>query len=250
MLGMRPKAGRSAAVLRNRSKNQVKKGSRRIFMENTLSSPHGRAAAYMNMLFVDHGFLRIPYYTRVALSPEMVRTNQPLPHHIKREAERGIKTIINLRGENRDGSYYLEKEACARYGVDLVNFRVKSRDVPAKEVLHGARDLFRSVKYPALMHCKSGADRVGFMSTLYLFLHRAEPLDKALAQFHWTYGHVRHGKTGILDFFFECYLQDAAVTGLDFFDWVDQVYDPDAMKQAFKTEAVGNFLVDKILRRE
>lgn len=219
-------------------------------MERKLDTAWRRFQTQINMLFVDHGILRIPYYTRVSLSDKMVRTNQPLAFHLEREAQRGLKTVLNLRGENGYGSYYLEEEACERLGLKLINFRVKSRDMPEKDVLHGARDLFKSIEYPALMHCKSGADRVGFMSTLYLFLEQGEPLRRAMRQLHWLYGHVALGKTGILDFFFEQYLSYNDANPTDFFDWVDNVYDPQELKAAFHESWIGTLLVDRILQRE
>ena len=36
----------------------------------------------------------------------------------------GLKTILNLRGESPKGYYLLEKEACARHGIELVDFQV------------------------------------------------------------------------------------------------------------------------------
>lgn len=219
-------------------------------MERQLTTGWGRFKTQMNMLFVDHGFLRIPYYTRVALSDDMVRTNQPLPIQLEREAACGLKTVVNLRGENAYGSYYLEEEACDKLGLELINFRVKSRDMPAKDVLHGARDLFQRIEYPALMHCKSGADRVGLMSTLYLFVHKGESLERALRQLNWLYGHVAVGKTGILDYFFQQYQEYNAATPIGFYDWVDTVYEPQALKEAFHASWLGNVVVDKVLRRE
>jgi len=61
----------------------------------------------------------------------MYRANQPSPEHIARYAkELGLKTIINLRGQSPKGYYLLEKEACERHGIQLVDFQVFSREVP------------------------------------------------------------------------------------------------------------------------
>ncbi len=180
----------------------------------------------------------------------MVRTNQPSPVQIRAWADAGIKTIINLRGGMDSGFHALEKEACATYGITLVNFTVKSRDVHPPEVIFGARDLFESIAYPALMHCKSGADRAGFMAALYVHFHKNERIEVAMQQLAFKYLHVRAGKTGMLDFFFQCYLDYAATTPISFADWVRDVYDPPAIKAAFMENWLGNTLVDKILRRE
>ena len=38
-----------------------------------------------------------------------------------------------------------------------------------------ARELFRTIEYPVLIHCKSGADRAGMMAVLYRHFHLGEP---------------------------------------------------------------------------
>ena len=86
---------------------------------------------------------------------------QPAPHHIRRLAREGIRTVVNLRGERLCGSFWLEQQACARHGIALVNFSVRSRAAPSHKELRGARELFERIEYPMLMHCKSGADRAG-----------------------------------------------------------------------------------------
>ena len=105
--------------------------------------------------------------------------------------------------------------------------------MPAKDVLHGAHALFERIAYPAVMHCKSGADRAGFMGVLYRHWRLGHALPEALAELHWTRGHVRQSKTGMLDFFFERYLADARERPMKLLDWVDRVYDPAALKERF-----------------
>lgn len=164
--------------------------------------------------------------------------------------------MLNLRGASSAGYYFLEKEACDTLGLNLVDFRVFSREAPSRDILYAARDLFESVEYPALMHCKSGADRAGMMAVLYKFFHEGRPLDEAMAQLSFKYGHVKQGKTGVIDFAFEKYLAYArqhkiSLTSLDeFFLWVDQHYNHSALKDEFRASAWGAFLTDKILRRE
>ena len=121
-----------------------------------LSTEQGRRRARYELTWGDHGFLRVWFQNLHQISDEMWRANQPSPEQIREHArERGIKTIINLRGESPKGYYLLEKEACEANGIDLVDFQMFSRDTPTPEKVHGARDLFETIKYPALMHCKS-----------------------------------------------------------------------------------------------
>lgn len=215
-----------------------------------LAEALGPAARYFDMLFVDHGIFRIVYLNRHRLSERAWRAAQPAPHQIRRIAQEGIRTIVNLRGERLCGSYWLEREACRRYGVALVNFQVRSRAAPSREELLGTRQLFESIEYPMLMHCKSGADRAGLMSVLYRHVKEGVPIDIARHELSLKFGHIRQAETGVLDYFFERYLADNARQPMPFFEWVETVYDPEEVKRSFQSQGWANRLVDTVLRRE
>jgi protein tyrosine/serine phosphatase len=100
------------------------------------------------------------------------------------------------------------------------------------------------------MHCKSGADRAGLMSVLYRFVHEGVQLKEAKKELSLRYGHIRQAHTGILDYFFEKYLEDTAKRPMPFFDWVENVYDPDELKRTFQSKGWANRIVDSVLRRE
>lgn len=110
--------------------------------------------------------------------------------------------------------------------------------------------MFQELNYPALMHCKSGADRAGLMSAVYLAMHERRDADEAAAQLRLRYGHLRIGRTGVLDEIFRQYRRDAAETPMDFSTWVEQVYDADKINLQYRSGRLGNLLVDRILRRE
>ena len=206
--------------------------------------------AWLDLSLVDHGFVRAVYSNTHCVTPDLWRSSQPAPYQLRRYARDGIRTVINLRGASETGSYHLEADACRRYGLRLVDFSVNSRDAPRKEVLLKAPRLFEEIEYPALLHCKSGADRAGLMSALFLMLREGRPVDEALGQLSLRFGHVRQAKTGILDFFLEQYRDYAAEWPIGFMDWVDQIYDPDAVRQAFHSRGWANWLVDRVLRHE
>ena len=216
-----------------------------------LNAPEGRKRAEYELTWGDHGFLRVWFQNLHQISPEMWRSNQPSPKHISAHAsERGIKTIINLRGVSKKGYYLLEKEACAQHGVTLVDYQMFSRDTPTPEKVNGAKELFERIEYPALMHCKSGADRAGIMSVLYMHFRQGLPIREALEQLSFKYLHIREGKTGMLDFFFETYLEVEQETGMSFSDWINGPYDRQVVKDAFLRTWKAKLMVDRILRRE
>lgn len=210
-------------------------------------------ARYLDMLLIDHGFIRAIYMNLHPVTPtkKMWRSAQPSPRQIKKLARRGIKTIINLRGERQDcGAYLLEEAACREHGITLVNFPVSSRDTPKVEWILGARDMFKAIEYPALLHCKSGADRAGLMATLFAYVGEGRPLDEALGQLSLKYGHIKQAKTGLIDWFFENYQRRNAQSPIDFFEWVETEYDREAMKSEFMAKGWASLFVDAILQRE
>jgi protein tyrosine phosphatase (PTP) superfamily phosphohydrolase (DUF442 family) len=208
--------------------------------------------AWLDLTFVDHGFIRDIYCNRHRVSEKLWRSAQPGPGHLRWAKRHGIKTILNLRGR-RDtcGAYQLERDAAAALGLALVNFPCRSRGMPEKSTLREAVALFQSIEYPVLMHCKSGADRAGFFAALYLHLHEGKPVAEAMKQLSLRYGHVKAAKTGMLDKFLACYAADTG--GNDparFLPWVEEVYDPVAFAATFQESRAGSFLVDRILARE
>ena len=112
------------------------------------------------------------------------------------------------------------------------------------------RDFFEELEYPILLHCKSGADRAGLVSTLYQHIMQDVPIEKARSQLSLRFGHVKQAKTGMLDFFFEQYLDYAKDHDIAFLDWVETVYDEDELIRSFHSGRWSNILVDKVLRRE
>ena len=210
-----------------------------------------------DFLIKDHAAIRMIYDNSHEIAPGVFRSFQPSPARLEKWARRGVRTIVNLRGPKPSAALFLEEEACARLGLTLENFRVYSREAPSAETLRGARDLFARIEYPALFHCKSGADRAGLFAALYLFFSGTAPLDVALGQLSLRYGHVKHGKTGVIDAALERYLAHARARSISlsdvdaFLEWAQSdAYDPAAIKRDFMGSWWGNFLTERMLRRE
>ena len=209
-----------------------------------------RIWAWMDMVFVDHGIFRLIYLNKHRVSLQFWRAAQPTPGQLHQSAHDGVKTVVNLRGGREFGSWPLEREACEVSDLQLVDFVIRSRGAPDRERIASAKAFFEGLTYPVLAHCKSGADRAGFMATLYLLVHEQRPLDEALKQLSWRYGHFKFAKTGILDAFFERYRVEGLEKGIDFQTWVETIYDPEALELSFKTKPWADWFVEHILRRE
>lgn len=214
-----------------------------------LVSRWDRLRAWVNMLFVDHAILRLFYVNAHQISPRARRSAQPLPHHIRRFARVGGRSVISLRGGQSFGSLPLEQEACQAAGLTFRTFVLRSRALPTVEDLRAAKELIETLEYPVLFHCKSGADRAGFMAVL--FMHWGEGLSvaEAKSQLSLRYLHIKHGKTGVLDAFFEQYLEDTNEQ-IPLIDWIETRYDREALMAGFKPTAWGGLLTERLLGRE
>jgi protein tyrosine/serine phosphatase len=216
-----------------------------------LSRPGGRLAAYLSFLWDDHAWLRLGFQNAHWLSDELVRTNQPWPFQLKWWADRGVRTVLNLRGEPEAAHHVLEADACERLGLTLVDLLLFSRTAPSREQVLEAKRVLETIEYPCLMHCKSGADRAGVMSVLYAHFRQGQPIRDAISQLSGRYGHIRHGATGVIDYAFERYLDEGEPAGLSFLEWVCRPeYDHEALTEEFRAGWWGTLLTDRLLRRE
>lgn len=213
----------------------------RVVITKGIDTRWRRLCAWLDMLVVDHGLVRLVHLNWGEVAPGIYRSAQPAPHQLRHAvAQYGIKTVLNLRAERNCGAFLLEEEACASLGLELVNLRTRSRDVPSKELIAELDRLFADMRYPVLMHCKSGADRTGITGALYWLLKEGRSAAEARDQLAARYGHIRQAKTGILDFFVEAYLSDG--DGRDFRTWVREAYDPVALKREFLAKWKGRWL--------
>lgn len=205
---------------------------------------------YMDMLLIDHLVIRLVFPNRHKLSRDAWRSAQPLPHQVKALHNLGIRTVVNLRGNEGSTTYRLERAACRQTGLHFIDYRLRSRAAPTREEIHGLRELFSEVEHPILIHCKSGADRAGLASVLYLHIVDGIPIAEAKRELSLRYGHIRQADTGVLDYFFERYLEHSERDPIDFFAWVDQHYDPEEVRHSFRASSWANRFVNGILRRE
>ena len=206
---------------------------------------------YLELYIIDHGFVRAIYPNLYKIDENMYRSSQPSPNQLKKLKKKfGFKTIINLRGENGLSAYSLEKNACKKYNLKLINFRAYSRNPPEFKEIKELINLFDNIEYPALMHCKSGSDRTGIVAALYRILYLNESVKSASSkELHWKYGHIKKSHTGVLDYFFDQYLSANKDEPQPFLDWVEK-YDHISLKNQFRSSGWTTFLTDKILRRE
>jgi protein tyrosine phosphatase (PTP) superfamily phosphohydrolase (DUF442 family) len=223
---------------------------RRDRWRQPLATRWDRLRAWANMIFVDHGFFRMVYLNLHPVSGQAWRSAQPTPYQIRALARRGLRTVVSLRGGQSFGSLPLEEEACREAGLNFETFVMRSRAIPKVDEILALKALFARLEYPVLFHCKSGADRAGMMAALYLVLHEGRTVAEARRQLHLRFGHVRHGKTGVLGAFFDAYERDHPDGAVPLAEWVETRYNRNAITTEFRPLRLGVFVTEKLLRRE
>ena len=212
--------------------------------------PADRARAWSDSLLVDHAVFRVLWDNWATVVPgRLYRSNHPTPGRLAAAARRhGLRTLINLRGRRQCGSDALSRDAAARLELAHVDMAFESRGAPHRErILRFAR-IWREVETPALMHCKSGADRAGLAAGLVLLLEGRSAAEAA-QQLSWRFGHFNRSRTGVLDAFFVRYAVEAEGRR-PFLDWVEHEYDEVALKRDFVAGGLSSFVTDRVLRRE
>jgi protein tyrosine phosphatase (PTP) superfamily phosphohydrolase (DUF442 family) len=215
-----------------------------------LGSGRRRLAAWSDSLFVDHAVFRLAWSNFAEVVPgKLYRCNHPTPGRLAAlKRQYGLKTLINLRGHRRCGSDALSREAAERLGLVHIDMAFESRGAPHRDRILRFHDIYRGLQAPALMHCKSGADRAGLASGLSI-LFEGGTSAQALRQLSWKFGHFSRARTGILDAFFALYAQEAEGR-VAFVEWVTQNYDEIGLKQAFRADRMASFVTDTVLKRE
>jgi protein tyrosine phosphatase (PTP) superfamily phosphohydrolase (DUF442 family) len=215
-----------------------------------VSTPRGRIGAWADSLLVDHAVFRLAWSNFAEIVPgKLYRCNHPTPGRLAALQRRyGLKTLINLRGHRECGSDALSREAAESLGLVHIDMAFESRGAPHRDRILRFADIYARMQSPALMHCKSGADRAGLAAGLAILFEGGSAAG-ALHQLSWRFGHFSSARTGILDAFFMLYAREAEGR-LPFLDWVRTEYDETRLRDAFKANHLADFVADRILNRE
>jgi hypothetical protein len=147
------------------------------------------------------------------------------------------------------GGRQLEREVCEKLGLNFVGLDIRGREAPSRDAVLELIDLFETVKYPALIHCKTGADRTGLVTALYLLARDKRPLSEAKAQLSLRFGHWRGSRAGVLDAVLDAYEHEGLAVGLDLRAWAQSRYDPDRINGSFRPPPLISVISGTYTRR-
>ncbi len=195
-------------------------------------SQEDRRRSERHMYWRDHGVLRTIWTNFDAVAPGVYRSNYPSHARLEHYRDLGIKALFTLRGQSSNHHYVLEADSCRQLGLSLHALALSARKAPPKDLLRQVFEIFDVIPRPFLIHCKSGADRAGLVSALYL-LDQGATIEQARAQLSLRYLHLRFTKTGIQDHLLDVFAERLENGPINIRDWVAKEYDPESLETSF-----------------
>jgi hypothetical protein len=121
----------------------------------------------------------------------VIRSAQPTSQLGRWVKDYHLRTVLNLRGGNSSDWWYRSETATVKaHSVVYYDLPLAATRRPTRRELLLLIDVLNRCPYPLLIHCKSGADRTGLASALYLMLKRNQPPQTAENAFALEYGHI------------------------------------------------------------
>ncbi len=115
----------------------------------------------------------------------------------------GIRSILNLRGENPYEQWYRDEISISKeYNVAHYDIALSAGREPAGDEVRKIMEVFRMAPHPILIHCMAGADRTGLVAAMWKVIVDKETKKEAEGQLSIWYGHIPLGKTYSQDMFF------------------------------------------------
>lgn len=149
------------------------------------------------------GYLRVTGNIHEVEPGRVYRSGQLWPSQLSSLLqEKGIRTVINLRGENPGRSWYDDEiRVTEAAGVRHVSLPMSANVEPSPELLARLIDTLGSAQQPMLIHCEAGADRSGLASALYQLINKGQSPAEADRQLSFRYGHFPWltSRTGAMD---------------------------------------------------
>lgn len=196
-----------------------------------------RKRAHRRFMWQDHHILRTYWTNFDTVAPGVFRSNQPDAARYAAFAAQGGRSVLNLRGVSKHPFYLYTKEGCDAAGLTLYNVgKLSARRAPNRESLLEVFDVFDKAEHGLLMHCKSGADRTGLISTFYLVDKCGERIETARRHLSSKYLHFSWSHSGILDLLVNDY---AAVEGTKSLrSYIRDDYDADDLTKRYESHGL------------
>lgn len=123
---------------------------------------------------------------------QLYRAGQPHSGDIAKYVKNyGIRSIINLRGENVGASWYdTEVRESAQAGITHLDFKMSAKELLPEDKARDLIALMKAAPKPLLLHCEGGVNRTGLAAALYLADISKDGEEKAEGQLSILYGNL------------------------------------------------------------
>ncbi|HZT81258.1 MAG TPA: tyrosine-protein phosphatase [Gemmataceae bacterium] len=186
----------------------------------------------------------------VVVPGQVYRCAQPTGADLERLArDRGIRTVVNLRGCADPEPWYLaESRAAHRLGLSLEDVCLSATRLPSAHELRQLVEVLDRSERPILLHCYRGADRTGLASAMARLLYTDDTPAAALRHLGPRYGHFAVGRPAYLDLFFDLYAEWLAESGREhspaaFRRWAVSEYCPGACRARLELIETPDYVV-------
>lgn len=123
----------------------------------------------------------------ITVNEQILRGGQPTDGGFKKLAERGVKTIMDLRSLD-EHSVPHEKQIVEADGMRFVSIPMRGLGAPTPEQVSKALSVLEdNSSWPVFVHCRRGSDRTGTVLACYRIAHDHWENQKALEEAK-TYG--------------------------------------------------------------
>lgn len=164
---------------------------------NSVESRLNLFGCYVHFYFFDHGWIRAIYDNYFVVDEKLHRSSHPSYSTLKKAAALGITQVISLRHPGKISYQLLEKIWTDRLGLRLVSYSMSAGDISDPSNYLHIIDQINNNRGKTLIHCKSGADRSGLVSALYLLNKSVPQIQKSRQMLNWKFGHFGLGKKAI-----------------------------------------------------
>lgn len=152
---------------------------------------------YVHFYFFDHGWIRAIYDNYSVVDEKLHRSSHPSYSTLKKAASLGITQVISLRHPGKISYQLLEEIWTDRLGLKFISYSMSASDISDPSTYLNILDQINNNRGKTLIHCKSGADRSGLVSALYLLNQSVPQIQKSLQMLNWKFGHFGLGKKAI-----------------------------------------------------
>lgn len=155
---------------------------------------------------------RVSVHNEDVVEPgKLYRSAQLTAPQLQDEISRnGIRTVLNLRGENKSSPWYQDEvAACQSLGVQHIDVHLSAKHLPPPAEVNKLLDALQTAPRPILVHCLSGSDRTGLASCIFLIDQEHVPWKQAQDALSLRFGHFALYPYFEMDEFIQLYGQSS-----------------------------------------